>query len=142
MNKELCNALSRIVTNEKKRLEDERERVRASLASTPQGTALFHQDSCRIQALNSELIDCDLILHEIESPDFCAPRLPDDTATRIREVLLLNVDSLRKAAAHVDDLLCLFPDAPILIKARFDGVRLIDQACDDLNEFNKAYPEK
>lgn len=35
MRKELCNALSLIVTNEKKRLEDERERVRASLASTP-----------------------------------------------------------------------------------------------------------
>lgn len=76
----------------------------------------------------------------IEAP--AAPHLSDDTANRIREVLLLNVDSLRKAAAHVNDLLCLFPDAPILIKARLDGVRLIDQARQDLNEFNAAFPQK
>lgn len=142
MHKELCNALFRIVTNEKKRLEDERERVRASLASTPQGTALFHQDSCRIQDLNSELIDCDLILLEIGTPAFCAPRLPDDTANRIRKALGMYVDSLIKAAANVDELLQLLPDAKKLIQARFDAARLIDQARQDLNEFNKAYPEK
>ena len=75
----------------------------------------------------------------VETP---APRLPDDTANRIRKALGLYVDSLIKAAANVDDLLCLFPDAKKLIQARFDAARVIEQACDDLNKFNKAYPEK
>ena len=142
MRKELCNALSLIVTNEKKRLEDERERVRASLTSIPQGTKLFYQSSCRIQALNSELIDCDLILQEIEAPAFCAPRLSDDTANRIRKALGLYVDSLIKAASNVDELLCILPDAKKLIQARLDGFRLIEQARQDLNEFNEVYPKK
>ena len=76
----------------------------------------------------------------VETP--AAPRLCDDTANRIRKALGLYVDSLRKAAANVDELLCLFPDAKKLIQARFDAARVIEQACDDLNEFNKAYPEK
>lgn len=142
MQKELCNALSLIVTNEKKRLEDERERVRASLASTPQGTKLFYQDSCRIQTLTSELIDCELILHEIKAPAFSAPHISDDTANRIRGVLELNVDALRDAADKVGALLCLLPDDKKLIQARFDAFRVIEQACDDLNEFNAAYPKK
>lgn len=141
MHKELCDALFRIVTNEKKRLEDERERVRARLASTPPG-AIFNQDSCRIQALNSELVDCALILHDIGTPAFCAPCLPNDTANRIRNALGLYVDSLRKAAANVGELLQLFPDDKILIHARFDAFRAIEQARQDLNEFNEAYPEK
>lgn len=141
MHKELCDALFRIVTNEKKRLEDERERVRASLVSNPLG-AIFNQDSCRIQTLNSELIDCALILHEIGTPAFYAPRLPDDTANRIRKALGLYVDSLRKAAASVGELLQLLPDDKKLIQARFDAFRLIEQARQDLNEFNEVYPEK
>lgn len=144
MNKVLCDALFRIVTNEKKRLEDERERVRASLTSNPQppGTALFNQESCRLQALTSELIDCDLILHEIGTPAFSTPRLPDDTANRIRKALGLYVDTLRKAAASVGELLQLLPDDKKLIQSRFDAFRLIEQARQDLNEFNAAYPEE
>lgn len=142
MHKELCDALFRIVTNEKKRLEDERERTTASLASTPQGTALFYQASCRIQALNSELVDCALILHDIGTPAFCAPRLSDETANRIRKALGLYVDSLRKAAASVGELLQLLPDDKKLIQARFDAFRLIEQARQDLNEFNAVYPEE
>lgn len=142
MNKELCNALFRIVTNEKKRLEDERERVKASLASTPQGTTLYYQDSCRIQALNSELVDCSLILHDIGTPAFCAPRLSDDTANRIRKALGLYVDALRKASANVGELLQLLPDDKKLIQARLDAFRLIEQARQDLNEFNESYPKE
>nr|DAF68078.1 MAG TPA: hypothetical protein [Caudoviricetes sp.] len=142
MHKELCSALFRIVSNEKKRLEDERELTKASLASTPPGTALFNQDSCRIQTLNSELVDCSLILHEIGTPAFYAPRLPDDTANRIRKALGLYIDTLRKAAASVGELLQFLPDDKKLIQARFDAFRLIEQARQDLNEFNEAYPEK
>ena len=142
MHKELCNALFRIVTNEKKRLEEERERVQASLASTPPGTALFNQDSCRIQALNSELVDCSLILHDIGAPAFCAPRLSDDTADHIRKALGLYVDSLRDSASKVDELLNLLPDNKRLIQARFDAFSLIEQARQDLNEFNAVYPEE
>lgn len=130
MHKELCNALSRIVTNEKKRLEDERERVRASLTSTPKGP-LFDQDRERLRSLNGELIDCDLILHEIGDPAFCVPRLSDDTAARIRNVLETNVDALRDAVASVGAFLSLLPDDKILIQTR-----------QDLNEFNEVYPEK
>lgn len=108
----------------------------------PQGTALFYQASCRIQALNSELIDCSLILHDIGTPAFCAPRLPDETANRIRKALGLYVDSLRKAAASVGELLQLLPDDKKLIQARFDAFRLIEQARQDLTEFNAVYPEK
>lgn len=142
MRKELCNALSLIVTNEKKRLEDERERVRASLTSIPQGTKLFYQSSCRIQALNSELIDCDLILQEIKAPAFCAPRLSDDTANRIRGVLELSVAASRDAASKVDALLFLLPDDKSLIQARLHGVKLLEQALQDLHEFNEVYPKK
>lgn len=142
MHKELCNALFRIVTNEKKRLEEERERVRASLDSIPQGTTLYYQSSCRIQALNSELIDCSLILHDIGTPAFCAPRLSDETANRIRKALGLYVDSLRKAAASVGELLQLLPDDKKLIQARFDAFRLVEQARQDLTEFNAVYPEE
>lgn len=71
-----------------------------------------------------------------------APHLSDETATRIRGILELNVDALRDAADKVGALLCLLPDDKILIQARFDAARVIEQACDDLNEFNKAYPEK
>lgn len=142
MHKELCNALFRIVTNEKKRLEEEQERVRASLASTTQGTGLFYQDSCRIQALNSELIDCSLILQDIGTPAFCAPRLSDDTANRIRKALGLYVDSLRDAASKVGALLSLLPDDKKLIQARFDAFGLIEQARQALNEFNAVYPEE
>lgn len=142
MNKVLCDALFRIVTNEKKRLENERERVRASLVSTHPCTAQFNQDSCRMQALTSELIDCDLILHDIGAPAFSTPRLPDDTANSIRKALGLYVDTLRKEAANVGELLQIFPDDKILIHARFDAFRAIEQARQDLNEFNAAYPEE
>ena len=142
MHKELCNALFRIVTNEKKRLEEEQERVLASLASIPQGTALFYQTSCRIQALNSELIDCSLILQDIGTPAFCAPRLSDDTANRIRNVLGMYVDSLRDTASKVGALLYLLPDDKKSIQARFDAFRLIEQARQDLDEFNAVYPEE
>lgn len=142
MNKELCNVLFRIVTNEKKRLEEERERVRASLASIPQGTALYYQRSCRIKALNSELVDYSMILHDIGAPAFCAPRLSDDTANRIRKVFGLYVDSLRDAASKVGALLDLLPDDKRLIQARFDAFRLVEQARQDLTEFNAVYPEE
>ena len=75
----------------------------------------------------------------VETP---APRLSDDTANRIRKVLELNVDALRDAASKVGALLILLPDDKKLIQARFDGFRLIEQARQDLNEFNAAYPEK
>lgn len=75
----------------------------------------------------------------VETP---APRLSDDTANRIRGVLELNVDALRDAASKVGALLILLPDDKRLIQARFDAARVIEQACDDLNEFNKAYPKK
>jgi hypothetical protein len=76
----------------------------------------------------------------IEAP--AAPHLSDDTANRIRKALGLYVDSLRKAAASVGELLQLLPDDKKLIQARFDAFRLIEQARQDLNEFNEAYPEK
>lgn len=75
----------------------------------------------------------------VEAP---APRLSDDTANRIRKALGLYVDALRKASAPVDELLQLLPDDKKLIQARFDACRLIDQARQDLNEFNEAYPEE
>lgn len=75
----------------------------------------------------------------VETP---APRLSDDTANRIRKTLGLYVDSLIKAASNVDELLCILPDAKKLIQARLDGFRLIEQARQDLNEFNEVYPKK
>lgn len=71
-----------------------------------------------------------------------APRLSDETANHIRKALGLYVDTLRKAAASVGDLLQLLPDDKKLIQARFDAFRLIEQARQDLNEFNEAYPRK
>lgn len=76
----------------------------------------------------------------IETP--AAPHLSDDTATRIRGVLELNVDALRDAADKVGALLCLLPDDKKLIQARFDAFRVIEQARQDLNEFNEVYPKK
>lgn len=76
----------------------------------------------------------------IEAP--AAPHLSDDTATRIRGVLELNVDALRDAADKVGALLCLLPDDKKLIQARFDAFRVIEQARQDLNEFNAAFPKK
>lgn len=71
-----------------------------------------------------------------------APRLSDDTANRIRNALGLYVDSLRDAASKVGELLDLLPDNKRLIQARFDAFRLIEQARQDLNEFNTVYPEE
>lgn len=76
----------------------------------------------------------------VETP--AAPHLSDDTATRIRGVLELNVDALRDAADKVGALLCLLPDDKKLIQARFDAFRVIEQARQDLNEFNAAFPKK
>lgn len=70
------------------------------------------------------------------------PPLSDDTANRIRKALGLYVDTLRKAAASVGELLQLLPDDKKLIQARFDAFRLIEQARQDLNEFNAAFPEE
>lgn len=75
----------------------------------------------------------------VEAP---APRLSDDTANRIRNVLETNVDALRDAAASVGAFLSLLPDDKILIQTRFDGFRLIEQARQDLNEFNEVFPKK
>lgn len=75
----------------------------------------------------------------IETP---APRLSDDTANRIRKALGLYVDSLRDAASKVGALLSLLPEDKKLIQARFDAFRLIEQARQDLNEFNAVYPEE
>lgn len=79
------------------------------------------------------------ITNPVEAP---APRLSDETANHIRKALGLYVDTLRKAAASVGDLLQLLPDDKKLIQARFDAFRLIEQARQDLNEFNEAYPRK
>lgn len=76
----------------------------------------------------------------IEAP--AAPHLSDDTAARIRGILELNVDALRDAADKVGALLCLLPDDKKLIQARFDAFRVIEQARQDLNEFNAAFPQK
>lgn len=76
----------------------------------------------------------------IEAP--AAPRLSDDTAARIRNVLETNVDALRDAVASVGAFLSLLPDDKILIRTRLDGFRLIEQTRQDLNEFNEVYPEK
>lgn len=75
----------------------------------------------------------------VEAP---APRLSDDTADRIRKALGLYVDSLRDAASKVGALLDLLPDDKRLIQARFDAFRLIEQARQDLTEFNAVYPEE
>ena len=76
----------------------------------------------------------------IETP--AAPHLSDDTAARIRNVLETNVDALRDATASVGAFLSLLPDDKILIQTRFDGFRLIEQARQDLNEFNAVFPKK
>lgn len=79
----------------------------------------------------------------VETPvEASAPRLSDDTANRIRGVLELSVAASRDAASKVDALLFLLPDDKSLIQARLDGFRLIEQARQDLNEFNEVYPEK
>lgn len=75
----------------------------------------------------------------VEAP---APHLSDDTANRIRKALGLYVDALRKSSANVGELLQLLPDDKILIQTRFDAFRLIEQARQDLNEFNEVYPEE
>ena len=71
-----------------------------------------------------------------------APRLSDDTADRIRKAIGLYVDSLKDAASKVGALLSLLPDDKKLIQARFDAFRLIEQARQDLTEFNAVYPEE
>lgn len=75
----------------------------------------------------------------VEAP---APRLSDDTANRIRKALGMYVDSLRDAASKVGALLYLLPDDKKSIQARFDAFRLIEQARQDLDEFNAVYPEE
>lgn len=75
----------------------------------------------------------------VETP---APRLSDDTANRIRNALGMYVDSLRDAASKVGALLYLLPDDKKSIQARFDAFRLIEQARQDLDEFNAVYPEE
>lgn len=75
----------------------------------------------------------------VEAP---APRLSDDTANHIRKALGMYVDSLRDAASKVGALLDLLPDDKRLIQARFDAFRLVEQARQDLTEFNAVYPEE
>ncbi len=79
----------------------------------------------------------------VETPvETSAPRLSDDTANRIRGVLELNIAASRDAASRVDTLLFLFQADKRLIQARLHGVNLLEQARQDLDEFNAVYPEK
>lgn len=148
--------LRSLIGKEKSRLLTEKTRiVSANCSQSPESLRLPPEDVDKIIQIDRDAKELNDALSElkedakrqgnpsttpIESP--AAPHISEDTATRIRGVLKLNVDSLKGAAEKVGALLCLLPDDKKLIQARFDAFRLIEQARQDLNEFNAAYPEK
>lgn len=148
--------LRSLIGKEKSRLLTEKTRiVSANCSQSPESLRLPPEDVDKIIQIDRDAKKLNDALSElkeeakkqdnpsttpIETP--AAPHISDDTATRIRKALGLYVDALRKAAANVGELLQFLPDDKKLIQARFDAFRLIEQARQDLNEFNEAYPEK
>ena len=148
--------LRSLIGKEKARLRAEKTRtVSNNCAQSPASLRLPPEDVDKIIQIDRDAKELNSALSElneeakkqgnpsptpIEAP--AAPHLSDDTANRIRKALGLYVDSLRDAASKVGALLSLLPDDRKLIQARFDAFRLIEQARQDLNEFNEVYPEK
>lgn len=148
--------LRSLIGKEKARLIAEKTRIVIAICSQspvslrlpPENVAKIIQIDRDAKELNDALSELKEEAKKQDSPSTtpieapATPRLPDDTANRIRKALGLYVDSLRKAAANVGELLQLLPDNKKLIQARFDAFRLIEQARQDLNEFNAAHPEE
>ena len=152
--------LRSLIGKEKSRLLTEKTRiVSANCSQSPESLRLPPEDVDKIIQIDRDAKELNDALSElkeeakkrdnpipipipipIEAPP--PPHNSEDTATRIRGVLKLNVDSLKGAAEKVGALLCLLPDDKKLIQARFDAFRLIEQARQDLDEFNAAYPEE
>lgn len=148
--------LRSLIGKEKARLIAEKSRiVSANCSQSPASLRLPPEDVDKIIQIDRDAKELNSALSElkeeakkqdnpsttpIEAP--AAPHLSDDTANRIRGVLELNLDALRKAAAKVGELLQLLPGDKILIQARFDAFRVVEQARQDLNEFNAAFPKK
>lgn len=140
--------LRSLIGKEKARLCAEKTRIVSNnCAQSPASLRLSPEDVDKIiqidrdaKALNSALSELKEEAKKQDTP--AAPRLSDDTANRIRKALSMYVDSLRDAASKVGALLSLLPDDKKLIHARFDAFRLIEQARQDLNEFNAVYPEE
>lgn len=148
--------LRSLIGKEKARLIAEKSRiVSANCSQSPASLRLPPEDVDKIIQIDRDAKELNSALSElkeeakkqdnpsttpIEAP--AAPHLSDDTANRIRGVLELNLDALRKAAAKVGELLQLLPGDKILIQARFDAFRVVEQARQDLNEFNAAFPPK
>lgn len=137
--------LRTLIGEKKSRLLEEDARI--PLRCSPEAADRIIQIYQELKALNSAFSELKEEEKKQDNPSTtpieapAAPPLPDDTANRIRKALGLYVDSLRKSAASVGELLQLLPDDKKLIQARFDAFRLIEQARQDLNEFNAAYPE-
>lgn len=148
--------LRSLIGKEKSRLLTEKTRIiSANCSQSPESLRLPPEDVDKIIQIDRDAKELNSALSELKeeakkqgnpSPTHieahAAPHLSDDTATRIRKALGLYVDSLRDAASKVGALLSLLPDDRKLIQARFDAFRLIEQARQDLNKFNEAYPEK
>lgn len=148
--------LRSLIGREKSRLLTEKTRIiSANCSQSPESLRLPPEDVDKIIQIDRDAKELNSALSElkeeakkqdnpsptpIEAP--AAPHLSDDTADRIRKSLDLYVDSLRDAASKVGALLCLLPDDKKLIQARFDAFRLIEQARQDLTEFNAVYPEE
>lgn len=138
--------LRTLIGEKKSRLLEEDARI--PLRCSPEAADRIIQIYQELKALNSAFSELKEEENKQDNPSTtpieapATPPLPDDTANRIRKALGLYVDTLRKAAASVGELLQLLPDDKKLIQARFDAFRLIEQARQDLNEFNEAYPEK
>lgn len=138
--------LRTLIGEKKSRLLEEDARI--PLRCSPEAADRIIQIYQELKALNSALSELKEEEKKQDNPSTtpieapATPRLPDDTANRIRKALGLYVDTLRKAAASVGELLQLLPDDKKLIQARFDAFRLIEQARQDLDEFNAAYPEE
>ena len=140
MNRETNLYLRSILGREKAALIADRDNLSRS---AKEKTEKLDQIGKEIKSINEGLGLLKGLPNEPTAPvETPAPRLSDDTAARIRNVLETNVDALRDAAASVGAFLSLLPDDKILIQTRFDGFRLIEQARQDLNEFNEVYPEK
>lgn len=152
--------LRSLIGKEKQRLIAEKTRiVSGNCSQSPASLRLPPEDVDKIIQIDRDAKKLNSALSELKeeakkqnhlgkSPtamfvdEFRTSSLSDDTANRIRKTLGLYVDTLRKAAANVGELLQLLPDDKKLIQARFDAFRLIEQARQDLDEFNKAYPKE
>lgn len=138
--------LRTLIGEKKSRLLEEDARI--PLRCSPEAADRIIQIYQELKALNSAFSELKEEEKKQDNPSTtpietpAAPHISDDTATRIRKALGLYVDALRKAAANVGELLQLLPDDKTLIQARFDAFRLIEQARQDLDEFNAAYPEE